>query len=162
MAGSFTSSPEWKLDLALVTFIVVCQYWPLCTSSPAGLLLFFILLIIACFASDNSRHLLTLYLLYHVRFSPSAHLVLLSPCYMHVLSRCHVWTSHGRGAGEPGRDAHGCLRSESWYSSVWASAVFQILLTVILKLRVWNRNLSVHLKFSVLTFLIESRLTDTR
>ena len=98
--------------------------------------------------SRQLRHLLALYLLYHVLFSPSAHYVLLSPCSMHVLSCYHVWMSHGRGAGEPGRDAHGCLRSESWYGSGRACAVCQILLTLILKLRVWNRNLWVHIKLS--------------
>ena len=131
----------------------VHQYWPLCTSPSAGLLVLCILLITSCFAPDNSRHLLALYLLYHVLFSLSAHHVLLSPCSMHVLSCYHVWMSHGRGAGEPGRDAHGCLRSESWYGSVRACAVFQILFTLILKLRVWNRNLWVHIKLSVLMFI---------
>ena len=131
----------------------VHQYWPLCTPPSAGLLVLCILLITSCFAPDNSRHLLALYLLYHVLFSLSAHHVLLSPCSMHVLSCYHVWMSHGRGAGEPGRDAHGCLRSESWYGSVRACAVFQILFTLILKLRVWNRNLWVHIKLSVLMFI---------
>ena len=130
----------------------VHQYWPLCTLVLCILVLC-ILLITSCFAPDNSRHLLALYLLYHVLFSLSAHHVLLSPCSMHVLSCYHVWMSHGRGAGEPGRDAHGCLRSESWYGSVRACAVCQILLTLILKLTVWNRNLWVHIKLSVLMFI---------
>ena len=138
--------PSRASGAPILTLVYIAFCWSLGFVHPVQL-------ITSCFAPDNSRHLLALYLLYHVLFSLSARHVLLSPCSMHVLSCYHVWMSHGRGAGEPGRDAHGCLRSESWYGSVRACAVCQILLTLILKLTVWNRNLWVHIKLSVLMFI---------